>query len=541
MSVPSARSTPERGAQHVALDVVGGEAVAGEEHVDPAALDEAGDVGGAARVHHRRPAHGQHLAAGVVGGADPVGDLLHHERLRLLRAHLAVHELEHRGASLLGRSVDPHTAVADHDLVADAHPVHRDGAHPATVDDEPAVHLRVLHRHPLAVDEHVGGEVGGGVEAGREHAVAVSGDEREVAGGDPVGAVDLERLDEPVELVLFALELDARAARIGVGAPDLDVGQVVGDTGLDDGVEDLGEEQRVDDVAGQLDGLGGHTPWVACRHLWVSRSPSSRSTPPPTRPSCGSRPTGPLSGMGHERYVEPPERAAPAAGRRAGPAALRGRRRGGRAHQRHVVTVTLGGGQTRRGPGRRRARSCSSTTATRPPTRSVAPLDEADAAPEALADPADAPAAVEAATTRRRRTDRRPTTATGAADRGRPRRRAGRRARRHPGGLTGERRRLAGGRRLPRRRRARGLRARRARRRRRCRAPAAARAPRVPDELLRLRLGARRAGGAAACGPARLRRLRPVGQARPPLLDPRRPPTRSRASPPRSGSPRSTC
>ena len=70
--------------------------------------------------------------------------------------------------------------------------------------------------------------------------------------------MELELIDEPVELGLVAFDLDSGRARVGVGAADLDVDQVVGDAGLDDGVEHLGQEERVDDVAGQLDGLVRH-------------------------------------------------------------------------------------------------------------------------------------------------------------------------------------------------------------------------------------------------------------------------------------------
>ncbi len=70
--------------------------------------------------------------------------------------------------------------------------------------------------------------------------------------------MDLEIVHELIDGGLVALQLDASSARIGVRAPDLDIREVVGDTGFDDGVQDLGQQQRVDDVAAQLDGLGGH-------------------------------------------------------------------------------------------------------------------------------------------------------------------------------------------------------------------------------------------------------------------------------------------
>ncbi len=164
---PLGHRHPERRAQDVGLDVVGGEAVPGEEHVDPAGLDQTGDVGRPARVDDGRPAHCEDLAAGLVGGADAVGDLLHHQRLGLLRGHLAAHELEGRRPSRLGRRMHPHPTATDDDLVADAHPVHRDRAGPAVGDHDGAVHLRVLDGQPPALDPHVGGQVGGGVEVDR--------------------------------------------------------------------------------------------------------------------------------------------------------------------------------------------------------------------------------------------------------------------------------------------------------------------------------------------------------------------------------------
>ena len=104
----------------------------------------------------------------------------------------------------------------------------------------------------------------------------------------------------------------------------------------------------------------------------------------------------PLSGMGHERYLEPPgellQRPVDEVARRL--FAVGGVRR---IHiNGSVITVTLGGGQT----------GAALADVVRElflhygetPTDTIAvPLDEADATPEGLADTADAPAAQESA------------------------------------------------------------------------------------------------------------------------------------------------
>ena len=48
-------------AVHRLFDVVGRQGIAGEEHLDPALLDQPRDVARRAGVHDRRPPHQQHL------------------------------------------------------------------------------------------------------------------------------------------------------------------------------------------------------------------------------------------------------------------------------------------------------------------------------------------------------------------------------------------------------------------------------------------------------------------------------------------------
>ena len=106
---------------------------------------------------------------------DALGHLGHQQALGLLRRHLRGHELE-RARRPAGRSRGctrtpslPTTTRSPGRTRCIGH-----GAAPrSSAHDQRAVHLRVLDVEPVAVDPHLGGQVGGGVEAGRQHAVAI--------------------------------------------------------------------------------------------------------------------------------------------------------------------------------------------------------------------------------------------------------------------------------------------------------------------------------------------------------------------------------
>ena len=263
--------------------------------------------------------------------------------------------------------VDAHAAVADHDLVAGPHPVHRDRAHagrrrrrgrsPSPGSRPPPTRRRSARRWR-------------GWWWSRSRPGAHRRGRRRRAWRSP----EVTRLAPWTWSDSMSRSSSAwspsssmrAAARIGVGAPDLDVGQVVGDA----------RPRR-----------WCRGPWRGAASRRCGRSarwsrwpyPMGSMPPPMGQPITVVEKTSaanpailrletnrPLSGMGHERYDGPPERAAPATGRRAGPPALRGRRRGERPHQRL---------RRHRHPRRRahRARawatssaSCSSTTATHP-------------------------------------------------------------------------------------------------------------------------------------------------------------------------------
>src|SRR5690606_34908801 len=119
-------------------------------------------------------------------------------------------------------------------------------------------------------------------------------DEAGVVLRQPVGAVHLEIVEQAAEDLVVARDVDAGATGVEVGLADRHLDDLVVAAGVEDRVEDLGQQQQIDDVARDLDRLGGHaTSWgssrfgrdrtagISCRPPWDSRSTSSRS--PPTR------------------------------------------------------------------------------------------------------------------------------------------------------------------------------------------------------------------------------------------------------------------
>ena len=73
---------------------------------------------------------------------------------------------------------------------------------------------------------------------------------------DSVGAVQLQLGGEPGQDVVVGVDLDARLARVGARPPDLHVNDAILSAGVEDGVEDLGQDQRVDDVTLDFEDLG---------------------------------------------------------------------------------------------------------------------------------------------------------------------------------------------------------------------------------------------------------------------------------------------
>ena len=80
--------------------------------------------------------------------------------------------------------------------------------------------------------------------------------QRQSCGDDRHGAVIVDGVEDVVELLgRGGADLDAGVARIGLALAELDLLDGVGAAARQDLVEHLGQEQRIDDVALQLDFL----------------------------------------------------------------------------------------------------------------------------------------------------------------------------------------------------------------------------------------------------------------------------------------------
>ena len=129
--LPRRQVDPERRAVERGLDVVGGQRVAGEQHVDVARLDEGDHRRRGAGVHDGRTADPEHLAAVGLHLAHLRGDLPQQQRLRLLARHRGAHEAEASLVPSRHREHDLHPAGAADDLVPGAHVADRHRAYPA--------------------------------------------------------------------------------------------------------------------------------------------------------------------------------------------------------------------------------------------------------------------------------------------------------------------------------------------------------------------------------------------------------------------------
>jgi len=84
----------EAGSVESMLDVVGGQGVAGEQHIEIAGADQLDDVLDAARMHHGRTEHREDLVAGLAAAAHGSGDLAHGHALGLFAGDRAGHEFK---------------------------------------------------------------------------------------------------------------------------------------------------------------------------------------------------------------------------------------------------------------------------------------------------------------------------------------------------------------------------------------------------------------------------------------------------------------
>jgi hypothetical protein len=112
-----------------------------------------------------------------------------------------------------------------------------------------AVHLGAVDADPLALETHVGLEVGRRVELVGKDAVGGGRRDHGVLGGDRHGAVLLHRREDLLEVrPVAAVDADDGPRDVGLGAPDVEREDLELALEVHDVVHDLGHHERVDQV-----------------------------------------------------------------------------------------------------------------------------------------------------------------------------------------------------------------------------------------------------------------------------------------------------
>jgi hypothetical protein len=246
----------EAGAEETLLDVVGGQRVAGEKFVDVAAADELTQGRAAAGVDDCGSADDECLAAPSAVGYEVASDLADKGALRFLSGDAARHEGEvatYGGA--FGRN-DTHAAVAHHDRHAVYDFGHWDapGRRTCRIDHYSAIHFLVGDFDPMAVQPDFGSLVGRAVKTFGKRAVHVGVGEAAVLfrGWDSSMIGDLgEDMSHP--LSVGGANFNDCIARVMSGLADRDVRDAELAAVGGDRVEHLGQNEAVDDMAGDFD------------------------------------------------------------------------------------------------------------------------------------------------------------------------------------------------------------------------------------------------------------------------------------------------
>ena len=160
------------------------------------------------------------------------------------------------GGGLARQHAQPFAAHGDQ--IALAHLDHRQaaGRGPFGIHQNSAIHFLILDLDPLAVQVHLRAVIRRAVKALREGAVHVGANDSAVAGGDRHRAMIVDRVEDFLQALRGGgADLDAREAGVALPLTDLDLLDRVRAAARQDLVQDLGQEQRVDDVALQFDEL----------------------------------------------------------------------------------------------------------------------------------------------------------------------------------------------------------------------------------------------------------------------------------------------
>ena len=244
------------------FDIVGGQGIAGKQHVDVTGSDQPTKKLAAAGMHDRRPGHQKRLPGRTAVAEQPLGDVVHSHALRFLRGDVAGHELEAFRASGLFFREHTQPGMADDHLIARADFAHRatSGQLLADVYHDPTVHLLIVHSDPLPAETQLGSLVCGAVKLFGKGPADVGRGQTTILGDGRHGPVVGYLGQDLIEFrSVVGADFDQGMAPIAGRLADLDLLDTKRAAVMGDAVEHLRQNQAVDDVAGKLDVLDLHT------------------------------------------------------------------------------------------------------------------------------------------------------------------------------------------------------------------------------------------------------------------------------------------
>ena len=253
---PCVERDAQAGAEEGLLDVVRRQGVAGEEGLDVAVADQPADVLRRPVWTIAGPPTSRTFFPSARVAADRGRDLPEADRLGLLARDadsMNSNRVDSRGRSSGTTRTPAWPTTIGMPSVTSVIGTHRADL-AVGVDDDAAVHLLVLHVDPLAAEPDLGPLVGRAVEAFGEGPGDVGRHDPRVLGVDGRGAVLDQVAEDRVELAGGGRpDGDPGVARVDPPRADPALADLERPPHLEDPVEDLRQQQRIDDVAADLD------------------------------------------------------------------------------------------------------------------------------------------------------------------------------------------------------------------------------------------------------------------------------------------------
>src|SRR5450432_320275 len=229
-----------------------------------------------ARVNHSWSSHHENLALLLAGPLKLSSNFANHHARRLFDRDIAGHELESifaRDRSLLRNNANSLVAHDDFHALFDAAKLGGGCLASGAVNHDGAIHQRRLNFNFAVVKSHERLLIGRGIKLLRKDAVRGRSRQLNALFFDHFGAMLPQAQNQIVKCGRRGPSyFDPRKALVGPVFADLDLGDFETAAVGDDFIEHLGQNERIDDVAAQLDRLGKHRANLAGERVRASRA-----------------------------------------------------------------------------------------------------------------------------------------------------------------------------------------------------------------------------------------------------------------------------